>query len=178
MSQDGITNTLIRNHMHTISLKHTSFFNRILHLLMLVPGIRKTLSILAIHKVTKLYQELLADLSAIQFEIHHISVSDATRFRKEYGWLLRLLKDVLPSGTPVKPAKQELFRTLSAVIDKLGENTFLMNIIVNGELEPDDQLHELLEDYRDGLLVRQRKAEQYVPWKDIKAKLDAKHNLS
>lgn len=78
---------------------------------------------------------------------------------------------------PVRPKVKALYSTILQVVKKLRENVFLMELVLNHELEPGDKLADLLEDYYDGLLIEQRKGEEFVSWEQVKAELDAKHGL-
>ncbi|MHA4737359.1 hypothetical protein [Dyadobacter sp. MSC1_007] len=97
-------------------------------------------------------------------EILHFSPAQALRERMRYE---NALKAATISGSSNN-------KTITKTLD---ECIFLMTVIINGELEPNAQLEDLLEDYYDGLLVEKLKSEERIPWEDVKAELDAKHKL-
>ncbi|MCE7063085.1 hypothetical protein [Dyadobacter sp. CY343] len=164
--------------MHSISLKHTTIFDRFLHLCSHAPAIGNALPSLAINKLNAVYQGFLNDLGKEQRAIHDFTLEDALLEKKRYEKALKLLAPIETAGKPVQPKVKALHSTILQVIKKLRENAFLMNLVINQELEPEDTLVDLLEDYYDGLLIKQRQGEEFVPWEQVKTKLDARHDLT
>ena len=164
--------------MQSISLKHTTLFDRFLHLYRLTPAIGNALPALAINKLNSMYQGLITDLEVEQHLIHTYTPENALIGKKRYQKALKWLASFETAKDPVQPKVQVLNSTILQVVRKLRENVFLMDLIINQELEPGDKLADLLDDYYDGLLIQQRQGEEFVPWEQVKAKLDAKHDVT
>ena len=164
--------------MHTILLNHPAILDRVLHLFTRIPALGNALPPILINRAANRYKKLLAGLIIEQDELHSMDVDEAFCEKKRYERALKWLVQIDEIKSTATPKYGELINTLSAIVFKLRENVFLMNLIINGELEPGDQLNDLLEDYYDGLLVQERAGEGSVSWEEVKAKLDEKHKLA
>jgi hypothetical protein len=163
--------------MQSISLKHTTIFDRFLHLYSLAPAIGNRLPVLAINKMNNVYQGFLGDLAEEQRTIHTVTRENALAEKKRYEKALKWLAPFETVKGPVQPKVKALYSTILQVVKRLRENVYLMDLIINHEFGPEDELADLLEDYYDGLLIQQGKGEEFVPWEQVKAELDAKHGL-
>lgn len=164
--------------MQSISLKHTKIFDRFLHLYSQAPAIGNALPERAINKMNSVYRGFLEELAEGQQTIHTLTRENAFAEKKRYEKALKWLAPFETVKGPVQPKVKALYSTILQVVKKLRENIFLMDLVINRELEPGDKLADLLEDYYDGLLIQQRQGEEFVPWEQVKAKLDAKHDVA
>lgn len=164
--------------MQSISLKHTTLFDRFMHLFSQAPAIGNALPVLAINKMNGVYRGFLGELTEVQQTIHSLTSERALAEKKRYEKALKWLAPFETVRGPVQPKVKVLYSTILQVVKKLRENVFLMDLLINRELEPGDKLADLLEDYYDGLLIQQRHGEEFVPWEQVKAKLDAKHDVA
>lgn len=161
--------------MQTGILGHLLTFNRVVRTLASAPGILRALPSTFLRRITAFYRQWTVDLVAEQKQIHNLGCEQALVEKKRYEKGLRQLGSIDPDIQEVKPVEKELFLAVIELVVKLRENIFLMDLIINHELEPSDELGDLLEDYYDGLLVEERKDEERFPWEQVKAELDAKH---
>jgi len=163
--------------MQTGILGHSSFLDRAVSSLTRVPGILRALPSAFLRKIAALYRIGAANLAGEQESIHELTYEEALIERRRYQNGLTFLGSLDSKIKTTKPAEKELLIAALELVKRLRENIFLMNLIIDHELEPDDKLADLLEDYYDGLLVKQRKNEEHIPWEEVKARLDAEHNL-
>jgi hypothetical protein len=163
--------------MQSVILGHISLFDTVLSVLTRAPRVLRALPSRLLRRFAAFYREGVANLIQEQKEIHKLEYEDALEYRKRYEKGLKLLGAVNPNIERAKSAEKELFLAVLDFVKTLRENVFLMDIIINRELEPSDQLEDLLEDYYDGLLVEQRKDEERFSWEQVKAELDAKHKF-
>lgn len=164
-------------HMQSGILGYTSLFDGVVSSIARVPVIFRALPSAFLKKIAALYQIGAANLANEQTGIHDLTYDEALVEKRRYQKGLALLGSLESKTKSIKPAEQELLTAALELIKRLRENIFLMDLIINHELEPGDQLMDLLEDYYDGLLIEQRKNEEHVPWEQVKARLNAKHNL-
>lgn len=132
-----------------------------------------------VDRIDKAYNEINSDLKGEQLIIHQMDRESAHENLKRHLQNLRLLRFFKEGTIGSQPKSRKLFTTVHQVVETLNENVFLMNLILNGELEVSDRLEDLLEDYRDGkLVIETRNSGEYLPWNEIKAKLDSHHKLT
>ncbi len=158
-------------------LGYTSLFDKAVSSITRVPGIVRALPAIFLKKIAALYRIGAANLASEQENIHDLTYEEALAERRRYQKGLTLLGALDSNVCATKPAEKELLAAMLELVGRLRENIFLMDLIITHELEPDDDLDDLLEDYYDGLLVEQRKGEEHISWEEAKARLDAKHNL-
>ena len=115
-------------------------------------------------------------LEEVRRRIQTFKPETALAEKRRYERVLKWLTRFETAKEPVQP--KVLNTTILQVVKKLRENVFLMDLAINGELEPGDKLADLLEDYYDGLLIQQRQEEEFVPWEQVKAKLDARQDMA
>jgi hypothetical protein len=129
-----------------------------------------------VDRIDKAYSEINKELKDEQLTIHQMDRGTAKENLKRYLQNLRLLKFFKEGTIGAQPKSRKLFTTVHQVVETLNENVFLMNLILHDELEPSDRLEDLLEDYRDGkLVIETRNSGEYLPWNEIKAKLEFIH---
>ena len=170
-----LANVYVDSNMQTGILGHLLTFNRVVRMLASAPGILRALPSTFLLRIAAFYRQWTVDLVAEQKQIQNLGYEQALVEKKRYEKGLRQLGSLDPDIQRAKPVEKELFLAVIELVGKLRENIFLMDLIINHELEPDDQLADLLEDYYDGLLVEERKDEERFPWEQVKAELDAKH---
>lgn len=163
--------------MQTGILGHTSLLDRAVSSITRVPGLFRALPAVLLRKMAVMYRIGAANLADEQERILELTHGGALVERKRYQKGLMLLSSLDSNIKTTKPAEQELLTAALELVRRLPENIFLTDLIINHELEPEDKLADLLEDYYDGLLVEERRNEDHVSWEEVKARLDAKHNL-
>lgn len=129
-------------------------------------------------KLNAAYSDFAKDLKSEQKEIHSLTVFDAAKDKRRFEYNLRVLRIITDRQVTPQDKAKPLFETVMRVVRVLKENVFLMDLVINGELEKGDKLSDLLEDFYDGVVIREKKHfEHYVPWDVVKKELDAKHGL-
>ena len=129
-------------------------------------------------KLNAAYSDFAKDLKSEQKSIHSLTISDAAKDKRRYEYNLRVLSIITDRQITPQAKAKPLFETVMRVERILKENVFLMDLVINGELEKGDVLSDLLEDFYDGVTIREKsQLDQYVPWEVVKKELDVKHGL-